>query len=77
MCDIVCLPQLTALLREQAVLPHRHGAMALRRFNKDVAPAARLSSATFACTALADGTGECDPFRDAAELDEPAAVESL
>ena len=77
MCDIVGLPQLTALQREQAVLPHRHGGMGLRRFNEDVATAARLSSAALACAALADGGGKGDPFRGAAELDARAAFESL
>ena len=47
-CDIVGLPQLSALQREQAVLPHRHGGMGLRRFNEAVATAAWLSSATLA-----------------------------
>ena len=49
MCDIVGLPELTALQREQAVLPHRHGGMGLRRFNEHLATAARLSSAALAC----------------------------
>ena len=44
--------QLTASQREQAVLPHRHGGMGLRRFNEDVATAARLSSTALACAAL-------------------------
>ena len=77
MCDIVVLPQLTALQREQAVLPHRHGGMGLRRFNEDVATAVRLSSAALACAALANGGGKGDPFRGAAELDARVAVESL
>ena len=77
MCDIVGLPQLTALQRDQSVLPHRHGGIGLRRFNEDVATSARLSSAALACAALADGGGKGDPFRGAAELDARAAVESL
>ena len=77
MCDIVGLPQITALQREQAVLPHRRGGMDLRRFNEDVATAARLSSTALACAALADGRGKGDPFRGTAELDVCAAVESL
>ena len=77
MCDMVGLPQLTALQGEQQVLPHRHRGMGLRRFNEDVATAARLSSAALAFTALADGGGKGDPFRGAAELDTRAAVESL
>ena len=43
MCDIVGLPKLTALQREQAVLPHMHGGMGLRRFSEDLATAARLA----------------------------------
>ena len=58
MCGIVSLPQLTALQREQAVLPHRHGGMGLLRLNEDVATAARLSSAALAFAALGDGTGK-------------------
>ena len=77
MCDIVGLPQLTALQREQAVLPHRHGGMGLWRCNEDVATAARLSPAALACAALADGRGKDDPYRRAAELNVRAAVESL
>ena len=77
MCDIVGLPHLTALQREQAVLPHRHGGMGLRRFNEDVATAAWLSPAALACAALADGRGKGDPFRGAVEIDARAAVESL
>ena len=49
-CDIVGLPQLTALQREQAVLPHRHGGIDLRLFNEYVATAAWLSSAALACS---------------------------
>ena len=51
--------------------------MGLRRFNEDVATAARLSSPAFAYAALADGKGKEDPFRGAAELDARAAVASL
>ena len=51
--------------------------MGLRRSNGDVATAAGLSSAALACAALADGAGNCDPFRSAAELDARAADESL
>ena len=77
MFAIVGLPQLTALQRDLAVLPRRHGGMGLRRFDEDVATAARLSSAALACAALADGGGKGDPFRGAAELDARAAVERL
>ena len=77
MCDIVGLPQLTALQREQAALPHRHVCMGLRRLNEDVAAAARLSSAALTCAALPDSAGQGDPFRGAAELDVRTAVESL
>ena len=77
MGDRVGLPQLTALQREQAALPHRHGGMGLRRFNEDVATTAWLSSAALACAALADGVGKGDPVRGAAELNACVAVESL
>jgi len=68
MCDIVGLPEFTALQRQQAVLPHMHGGTRLRRFSEDVAAAARLSSAALACAVLADSCGKGNPFRGAAEL---------
>ena len=77
MCDIVGLPQFTALQRDEAVLPQSYGGMGLRLFNEDVATAARLSSAALACAAVADGGGKGDAFRGAAELDACAADKSL
>ena len=51
--------------------------MGLRQFNEDVAMNAQLSSAAFACAALADSTGNGNAFLGTADLDARAAVEIL
>ena len=69
MCDIIGVTSLTDQQRVQVQLLHRHGGMGLRRFSKDVAKAARLSSAALAHAALAGGSDKAMPFRGAMELE--------
>ena len=76
-CDIIGVTSLTDKQRVQVQLPHRHGGMGLRCFNKDVATAARLWSAALAHTALAGGSGRALPFRGAVGLKANASLARL
>eukprot|EP00892_Ulva_mutabilis_P012837 jgi/Ulvmu1/9926/UM058_0009.1 len=61
--DILDVTSLTDAQCLQALLPHRHGGMGLRRFTQPIADAVRLSSAALAHAALAEGTDRGLPFR--------------
>ena len=62
MCDIIDVTSLTVQERVQVKLPYRHVGMGLRGLSKDVATAARLSSAALAHAALAGGCDKALPY---------------
>ena len=76
-CEIIGVYELTEMQKVQVHLPHRHGGMGHRHFNKDVGTAPRLSSAALAHAALTDGNERALPFRGMAEVDARMSLNKL